>query len=274
VKFGEEQLATVPEAIQKKITLLNKGQYSVSQIILGLSAAGLASFDKESSLFPGVSKDKDIEIFVLNAFKQYLEPYIDWLKTGPFSVLGYAIKVDGAASRDSKLLPPSFPPTAVRVRTQAYIPHTLAFRDTFPVSKSMGLPTRGGLDALIFQEMTEGRAWPSQNYDDTKAGNWITGSVDCSLTLSKHVFWDRYLMKEFAELNEQMLDLANDMIYWVSPNEKRDPNQPWKASKNKPGNSWSGTATGASYSFSGNYDNGFWMVNSHIYTSVDNTMQW
>ncbi|KAM0228549.1 hypothetical protein ACHAPO_010626 [Fusarium lateritium] len=270
VNFSQKTLTRVPSAMKEKLRpLATPGSYSISQILLNLSAAGLASFNEKDSIFPGLSEDSDKRVDVLCAFKRFFGIYIEWLKTGPFSVLGYAIKIERDACTT---LPPSFPPTAVRVRTQAYAPCTESFKKCFPAQHPT-MPTRAGLDSIIFQEMTEQREWPPINYDSARAGNWSTGDADCGITLSRRVFWDRYLADKLSGLNMQILTVASRMHQWTMYGSANDN---WELSNDpKPSEAkWSNSATGVSYHWHGIHTNERKFSTSTTTTSVDNAMEW
>ncbi|XEV01466.1 hypothetical protein FSHL1_006753 [Fusarium sambucinum] len=84
VNFSQKTLTRVPSAMKEKLRpLATPGSYSISQILLNLSAAGLASFNEKDSIFPGLSEDSDKRVDVLCAFKRFFGIYIEWLKTGP-----------------------------------------------------------------------------------------------------------------------------------------------------------------------------------------------
>ena len=273
IDFSIEKLDSVPAAIRDKIKLLKLGSYSVSQIVLGLSAARLAWIDWDSSVYPGVSNELDVQIIILDAFKKYFDIYVGWLSKGPYSVLGYALHVNDKP--DGMLLPPNFPPTAVKCITQMYMPLTTAFRVEFPSTSSSTKPSRAGLDSLVFLEMTDNREWPGTPYNSTQSGNWITGSVSSSLALSKRVFWDCYLLDRFSALNMQILTVANDMFHWVMYS-KREAVNPWKiAQGNKPGEaSWQSTTDGAVYSWTGEYKDKDGLDYDITTTKIDNAMKW
>lgn len=277
IDFSLQKLASVPTAIRDQVTLLHPEHYSVSEIVLGLSAASLASVDWTHSTRPGLSQDQDTEIIQLDGFKRYFEMYIDWLSRGPYSVLGYAIEVHKATSEGTELMPASFPPTSVQCITQAYVPCTDDFRDVFPTYDitTVSKQSRGGLDALVFLEMTNFAGWPGTFYDSATAGNWITGTVSSSLALSKLVFWDGFLMKKFSALNMQILALANDMFSWVMWSKRVYPN-PWKVDQAaKPDSApWESTPDGAKYSWSGLYNDKDGSDYDKTVTKIDNVMRW
>ncbi|CVK92025.1 uncharacterized protein FMAN_07042 [Fusarium mangiferae] len=236
VNFNEKKLAQTPDPIQKQISTIAPGSYSVSQIILTLSNASVASINWDASNLPAtpdVKTKRDMYDIVLAAFKRFFEQYITWLGRGPYSVLGYTIKVNKTADNQ---LPSEFQPTAVFLRTQIYTPCTQEFKDQFPNTKR---PIRGGLDALMFLQMTGNKALPEpRDYDDSLPVNWVTGKVDCSMTMSKAVFWDAYLADRFSEFNLQALSIANDIWWWIRT-DGRGLDNPWKLTeKGKPSTAW------------------------------------
>ncbi|KAF4436824.1 hypothetical protein FACUT_6093 [Fusarium acutatum] len=246
VSFNEKKLVRSPDPIQKQISSIAPGSYSVSQILLTLSNASVASIDWDASYLPAtpnIKTKRDMYDTVLAAFKRYFEQYIDWLGRGPYSVLGYAIKVN---KTDDNQLPSEFQPTAVFLRTQIYTPCTQEFKDHFPNTKR---PIRGGLDALMFLQMTGNKALPGPTgYNDSLPVNWVTGKVDCSMTMSKAVFWDAYLATKFSEFNLQTMSIANDIWWWIRT-DNRGLDNPWKLTPDgKPSTArWSPTDKGAEF---------------------------
>ncbi|KAF4499694.1 hypothetical protein FAGAP_4145 [Fusarium agapanthi] len=246
VNFNKKDLARPPSPVYKQISTMTPGSYSVSQILLTLSNASVASINMEASNFPNtpdLNRKRDMYDLVIADFKRYFDQYLQWLKRGPYSVLGYTIQLNKTA--DSQL-PRELQPTDVFLRTQIYTPCTEAFKNQFPNTKR---PVRGGLDALMFLQMTGNKSPPEERYyDDRLPTNWVTGKVDCSLTMSKSVFWDSYLVDKFSVFNLQALSIANDIWWWIRSND-RSLNRPWQlTSKERPTTArWSPTADGASY---------------------------
>ncbi|CAN9209250.1 hypothetical protein J4E82_008804 [Alternaria postmessia] len=204
--FSLAKLAAVPEEIAEKITILHPGSYSASQILLSFSAAATAELIWSASKCPGMTENSSLKVKSQNMFEEYMKTYIGHLATGPYSVLGYAINVDDKSALE-KLAAPSFPATKVKCSTQDYVPQTDQFKKFFP--------QRGGLDALIFEEMTGISDFPDLPYYPSKAGNWIVGGVNASLTMSKKIFWEDYLLEKLKYLNMQCITVANDSWYWV-----------------------------------------------------------
>ena len=241
--FGLKKLVTIPPEIADQVTLLKPGSYSASQLILGFSAAAAAEIVWDKSICPGLVENQDLKFASQNMFTTYMNVYMQWLATGPYSVLGYTIKVEDPAA-NANLRAPSFPPTAVTCRTQAYLPQTDALKGTVtPIA---------GLDSFIFEEMTETRPFPDVPYEPSKAGNWIVGGVAVNLTMSKRIFFERFICLKFETLNMQCIAIANDAYWWVYKKgwkgyKIRD--NDWKLDKDsKPGSaSWSITSVGASY---------------------------
>lgn len=274
VNFNETQLARIPNPIHKKISTMTAGTYSVSQILLTLSNASAASINVEASNFPNTPNFKtkrDMYDLVIGAFKRYFEQYLIWLGRGPYSVLGYTIKVN--KTTDSRL-PQEFQPTKVFLRTQSYTPSTQAFKDHFPSTKR---PIRGGLDALLFLQMTGSNALPREaDYNDTLPTQWVTGKVDCSLTMSKRVFWDGYLAAKFSEFNLQTLSIANDIWWWIRSND-RGLNRPWKLTDDGMPTTagWNLDSRGASFTWdaNGNQPLGNRQTDTWI-TFIGNSMRW
>lgn len=214
--FGLAKLASIPKDIADKISLLNAGSYSVSQLLLGFSAARAAELDWDVSICPGLDENQSLKFAAQNVFKTHMDMYMKYLSAGPYSVLGYAIKVEPEAkalasgdkpTEQSGSPAPSFPPTKVRVRTQDYMPTTDDFKTRFP--------QRAGLDAIIFEEMCESREFPEVPYDPVKAGNWAVDKTGITLAMSKRIFIERFMLDKCAQLNMQCIDLANNAFYWV-----------------------------------------------------------
>lgn len=242
--FGLLKLATVPEVIVKQITLLKVGSYSASQMILGFSAAAAAKIVWNSSKCPGLEENPELRYVSQNMFQIYMDLYMQRLATGPYSVLGYTIKVDDFGA-NTKLPAPSFPPTAVKCRTQAYLPRTPAFKEM--------VPSRAGFDSFIFQTMTEQRAFPDVPYNPSSAGNWIVGGIAANLALSNRIFFKNFICPKFEMLNMQCIVFANDAYDWIykeHPEGYEIHNTPWKLDKGqKPETApWNYTENGASYS--------------------------
>ena len=271
--FGLSKLATVPKDIADQITLLKPGSYSASQLLLGFSAAATAELVWSVSTCPGLEEDRDLQFASQNMFKQYMDIYLRWMATGPYSVLGYAIKVEDN-STDSHIAAPSFPPTDVKCRTQEYVPQTDAFRKQYP--------GRGGLDFFLFEEMSESRAFPEVPYDPAKAGNWIVGGIAANLTMSRSIFLEKYLMTRLDLLNMQCITLANDSYFWVSQQKG------WKMTGNDwiltqyskvTTAAWVPTDIGATYSWTGkNFksNNSIWtgQWRDNLTTIINNVMKW
>ncbi|KAF5253730.1 hypothetical protein FANTH_1422 [Fusarium anthophilum] len=274
VNFNEKKLVQVPNPIQSQISTIAPGSYSVSQILLTLSNASVASINWDASNLPGtpnIKTRRDMYDIVLSDFRRYFEQYIDWLGRGPYSVLGYAIKVNKTV--DNRVSS-EFQPTAVFLRTQIYSPCTQEFKDHFPNTKR---PIRAGLDALMFLQMTGNKALPAPtDYNDSLPVNWVTGKVDCSMTMSKAVFWDSYMATKFSEFNMQTLSLANDIWWWIRT-DNRGLNNPWKLSRHeKPSTAWwSPTKTGLEFHWDDRDDEK--IDNQHYErwgTTVHNYMNW
>ena len=208
VSFTEHDLTDpkIKEEVQKRISILKPGQYSLTQILISFSAAPLATVDWTSSRLEGLTPDTEKSKGSIFYFKAYMEKYMELRKTGPYSVLGYAIKVPDVIH---DIPAPSFPPTGVRCRTQTYSPHTL------PQSSPQFDPLRRctALDVFMFLEMTEGRSFPDKPYKPKTAANWTVATMPASLTLSKRIFWTRYLIPKLQAFNETSLVVANDVYY-------------------------------------------------------------
>ena len=269
--FGLSKLAQVPESIASQITLLKPGSYSASQLVLGFSAAATAELVWSASVCPGMNENPDLKFASQNVFEEWMKLYIRWLSTGPFSVLGYAIKVEEKLPT-MDVGAPLFPPTAVKCRTQEYVPCTEDFKKL-----SQG---RGGLDAFIFAEMTENRPFPPIPYNPSAAGNWIIGGVDASLTMSRRVFWDRYLLDRFQLLNIQCMDLANNSLYWVGGQAASAfITRPWRLSTApKPTSApWTMSDYGARYKWIGERKgdgSDIFVENLDVNTTIENCMEW
>ncbi|KAL4728486.1 hypothetical protein ACLX1H_005233 [Fusarium chlamydosporum] len=208
VGFNLKKLRTVPNQVANRITLLKPNAYSASRLLLVFSEAAAADviWDKEYSSCPGLEENQALQFASMNMFKEYMKVYMQWLSTGPFSVLGYAIRVEDSSAA-AKLAAPSFPPTAVKCRTHAYNPHTNEFKDKFS--------STGDLDSFVFLEMTQNHGFPETDYNPTKAGNWITGHIASSLTMSRSIFFESFFCKRFEMLNLECINLANSAYWWV-----------------------------------------------------------
>jgi hypothetical protein len=271
--FSLAKLATVPTDIVKKITILNPGSYSASQILLSFSAAATAELVWTASKCPGMTENSSLKVKSQNMFEEYMKTYVRHLATGPYSVLGYAIKVEDK-SELNKLAAPSFPATKVKCSTQDYRPQTDDFKNQFP--------QRGGLDALIFEEMTGDSDFPDLPYYPSKAGNWIVGGVSASLTMSKKIFWESYLLEKLKYLNMQCITVANDSWYWVRQwkdfkmtgndwildKESKPTAAPWTSGETSATFNWTTKNENKNNSFFG----GQWRDN--WYTTISNSMQW
>jgi hypothetical protein len=91
-----DKLAHVLANIQKTIdpTVIKSGAYSMSQLLLTLSAGATAKIDWINSICPGMVDNPNLKFAAINMFQLYMDTYMQFMKTGPYSVLGYTIKVD------------------------------------------------------------------------------------------------------------------------------------------------------------------------------------
>jgi len=239
--FSLAKLAHVPADIRKAIdpTVIKSGTYSVSQLLLTFSASAMANIDWDNSICPGMEDNPNLKFASMNIFKFYMDTYMNFMKTGPYSVLGYAIEVDENIT-DPKLKPlaPSFPATSLYCQTQAYKPCLAEFN---------GNSTQSSLDQFLFLGMTEGRQFPAVPYDTTAAVNWCYSGLPASLCISKRILWDRFFAERLQVLNERAVTLANDLLAWITkPKDSHINNNEWKLDVNpKPTNFSSPSGTRA-----------------------------
>lgn len=242
--FSLVKLTTVPEEIKNKITLLKPGQYSASQLILGLSAGKAAAIDWTISKTPGLPTDATTQIDFQEKFQIFMNMYLHWIATANVSVLGYAIKVEDPSTL-AGYIAPTFPPTKVQCRTQKYE----AKDDTF----KSNVPDRAGLDALVFAEMCgESSAFPDPLPPTTKAptGNWIVPDVSASMCLSNRVFFYGYLVEKLKSLSTQCYELTNDVYHWLHDDNHKTTGNTWSMSTDSTRpqpSAWTHTNTGAEW---------------------------
>ncbi|KAF4445533.1 hypothetical protein F53441_10730 [Fusarium austroafricanum] len=276
--FDLADLKNVPKEIAEAITLLKPGSYSASQLILSFSAARTAKIIWDESQVPGMQTNAQLMYRSQNMFEEYMKVYLRNLANGPYSVLGYAIKVnDGSAL--ANLPAPRFPATKVQCTTQKYAPQTDAFKNEFP--------KRAGLDAIIFEEMTgENTNFPAVPYNPQEAGNWIVGGVSASLTMSKKVFWESYLIEKLKYLNMQCITVANDSYYWVQQSKdfKMTGNNWILDPDSKPTSAeWTSTNDGATFNKTFKHPRGHGGIvdqllhgrwRDNLETTISNSMKW
>lgn len=255
--FNLKTLAKVPPKIVDQISLLKPGSYSASQLILGFSAGVAATLDYNLSSCPGQPISPADKSAAWEAFADYMKQYMFYMKTGPFSVLGYAIKVDETSTHVE-----SFPPTKMKCKTQAYSAKTTAFKSHTASTSS---------NQFLYLEMC-GQDFPAVPYEEEKAGNWIVGGIPASLCISKRLYWDSYLVEKLRSLNDQALNLCNDVYYWTCEPQKTD--HAWTIdTQAKPSSpAWTITDTEAKYEWDGMRKTGDYSCNTTITTKVRNKM--
>ncbi|KFZ23215.1 hypothetical protein V502_02306 [Pseudogymnoascus sp. VKM F-4520 (FW-2644)] len=271
--FRFTELASVPSKIREQIDprVIKDGTYTVSQLLLTFSAAAVAKIDWKNSICPGIQDNPNMKYTSMNMFEEFMKTYMDFMSTGPYSVLGYAIKLDSdITSPDLKPLGPSFPVTSLACQTQEY-------KACLPEFATH--PSRSSLDQFLYLGMTETRDFPKIPYDSTSSVNWCYSGLPASLCISKRVLWERFFAVKLRVLNDRCVTLANDLFWWVedAKNSKAN-NNDWNIdSNNKPANfDWVVGVDRLTYAFVGKkYTGSNWDGWRHeIDAKVTNTMKW
>lgn len=189
--FKLEKTSSVPDEVREQVHDL--ASYTVSQLIVDFSAAGLATFKPDKSTFPSFSKAPEP---VKTQFAEAVAKHLQWIdSSGKVTALSSsltAVKPEIVQQQTA-----TSPPTSVRLQTMYYRPPHGAEA------------SNSSKNAFLFTEMCKGRSMHAK--DLTWTGNWFCAPANGTMVLSKTIFWREYLIPKLAALNTQAEELLNSL---------------------------------------------------------------
>ncbi|KAK3294865.1 uncharacterized protein B0H64DRAFT_196991 [Chaetomium fimeti] len=221
VVLGMKELKTDDPVYKRKIAALVPGQYSVTRLLVAISAAkSLVDFEKSS--LGSVDWKKTWDETVRRRVTLLLQELVNVLFKYALNTIGYSVK-----SKDTQLIkkehPPTFQPTALRFQTYPW-------RDPAKPDDqaTTGLTGNAALNYLLYLEMTDGHPVPVLEAATLPyKGNWTEGRLDSganaasvdfgTFAMSGKNFLEAYLLPKLRHLNKIMEPRVKDLdvtLYW------------------------------------------------------------